>query len=157
MRGGAARFHLGGDTSMLLISVSLVVRQLNDSTTRRVGRTWHFDSSSHPITPGWSAKLSSDTRINPRNWDTRHVPIARREYLNSVPYLRAISLICSRVSCFGGTPGGLQVSRKKPSRPGGDMIQSRSSSRSGFANPCQEFLGMNIVPSFSNGDAHRSV
>jgi hypothetical protein len=49
-------------------------------------------------------------------------------YLNSVPYLRAISRIRSRVSCFGGMPGGLQVSRKKPSRPAGDMIQSKSSS-----------------------------
>jgi hypothetical protein len=40
-----------------------------------------------------------------------------------LPYLRAIWLTCSRVSCFGGTPGGLQVSRKKPSRPGGTTIQ----------------------------------
>ena len=54
--------------------------------------------------------------------------IARADYLNSVAYLRAISLTCSRVSCFGDTPGGLQVSRKKPSKPGGAMIQSRSSS-----------------------------
>ena len=34
-----------------------------------------------------------------------------RAYLNSVPYLTAIALICSRVSSFGGSPGGLQVSR----------------------------------------------
>jgi hypothetical protein len=27
--------------------------------------------------------------------------IARRDYLNSVAYLRAISLTCCRVSCFG--------------------------------------------------------
>lgn len=54
--------------------------------------------------------------------------IARADYLYSVAYLRAISLTCSRVSCFGGTPGGPQVSRKKPSKPGGAMIQSRSSS-----------------------------
>jgi len=54
--------------------------------------------------------------------------IARADYLYSVAYSRAISLTCSRVSCFGGTPGGLQVSRKKPSRPAGAMIQSRSSS-----------------------------
>jgi hypothetical protein len=26
-----------------------------------------------------------------------------------VSYLRAISLTCSRVSCFGGTPGALEV------------------------------------------------
>ena len=51
-----------------------------------------------------------------------------RDYLYSVPYLRPISLTCSRVGCFGGTPGGLQVSRKKPSKPGGAMIQSRKSS-----------------------------
>ena len=49
-------------------------------------------------------------------------------YLYSVADLRAISLICSRVSYFGGIPGGLQVSRKKPSKPAGAMIQSRSSS-----------------------------
>ena len=54
--------------------------------------------------------------------------IARADYLYSVAYLRAISLTCSRVSRFGGIPGGLQVSRKKPSRPAGAMIQSRSSS-----------------------------
>src|SRR5467141_367747 len=41
-------------------------------------------------------------------------------YLNSCPYLRAIALICSRVNSFRGSPGRLQVSRKKPSRPGGD-------------------------------------
>src|SRR5215475_13650895 len=58
-------------------------------------------------------------------------------YLNSVPYLRAISLICSRVSCLGGMPGGLQVSWKKPSNPAGVTIQSRSSSWSGFAKLCQ--------------------
>jgi hypothetical protein len=29
----------------------------------------------------------------------------------------ATSWTCSRLSCFGGTPGGMQVSRKKPSRP----------------------------------------
>ncbi len=53
----------------------------------------------------------------------------RVNYLNSVAYFfRAISLICSRVSCFGGTPGGVQVSRKKPSRPAGDTTQSRRSS-----------------------------
>jgi hypothetical protein len=46
----------------------------------------------------------------------------------SVAYLRAISLTWSFVSCFGGTPGGLQVSRKKPSRPGGATIQSSSNS-----------------------------
>src|SRR5271165_906212 len=50
------------------------------------------------------------------------------DYLNSVPYLSAISRICSRVSCLGGTPGGLQVSRKKPSRAAGAIIQSKSSS-----------------------------
>ena len=60
--------------------------------------------------------------------DRHLLGIARADYLNSVAYLRAISLTCSRVSCFGGTPGGLQVSRKKPSKPGGAMIQSRSSS-----------------------------
>ena len=53
---------------------------------------------------------------------------ALSNYLNSVAYFRAISLICSRVSCFGGTPGGVQVSRKKLSQPAGDTIQSRSSS-----------------------------
>ncbi len=57
-----------------------------------------------------------------------HLGYCEADYLNSVAYLRAISLTCSRVSCFGGTPGGLQVSRKKPSKPGGAMIQSRSSS-----------------------------
>ena len=46
----------------------------------------------------------------------------------SVAYLRAISLIWSLVNCFRGTPGGLQVSRKKPSRPGGATIQSSSNS-----------------------------
>ena len=49
-------------------------------------------------------------------------------YLNSCPYLRAIALICSRVNSFRGSPGRLQVSRKKPSRPGGTMIHSRTSS-----------------------------
>ncbi len=34
--------------------------------------------------------------------------IARADYLNSVAYLRAISLTCSRVSCFGDTPGAEQ-------------------------------------------------
>ena len=48
--------------------------------------------------------------------------------LNSCPYLRAIALICSRVNSFRGSPGRLQVSRKKPSRPGGTMIHSRTSS-----------------------------
>src|SRR5262245_46989543 len=51
-----------------------------------------------------------------------------RDYLNSVAYLRAISLTWSLVSCFRGTPGGLQVSRKKPSRPAGATIQSSSNS-----------------------------
>ena len=46
----------------------------------------------------------------------------------SVAYLRAISLTWSFVNCFGGTPAGLQVSRKKPSRPGGATIQSSSNS-----------------------------
>jgi hypothetical protein len=48
----------------------------------------------------------------------------RHDQRNSVAYLRAISLTWSLVSCFRGTPGGLQVSRKKPSRPGGATIQS---------------------------------
>src|SRR6266403_4800655 len=60
--------------------------------------------------------------------DGLHLGYCEADYLNSVAYLRAISLTCSRVSCFGGTPGGLHVSRKKPSKPGGAMIQSRSSS-----------------------------
>lgn len=51
------------------------------------------------------------------------------DYLNSVPYFfNAISPICSLVRCLGGTPGGLQVSRKKPSRPAGVTTQSRRSS-----------------------------
>src|SRR5437899_8281886 len=50
----------------------------------------------------------------PVTWD-----IARADYRYSVAYLRAISLTCSRVSCFGGTTGGLQVSRTKPSKPAG--------------------------------------
>ncbi len=54
--------------------------------------------------------------------------LAKTDYLYSVAYLRANSLTCSRVNCFGGTPGGLQVSWKKPSKPAGDMIQSRSNS-----------------------------
>src|SRR5258707_14235767 len=70
---------------------------------------------------------------------------------NSVAYLRAISLIWSLVSCFRGTPGGLQVSRKKPSRPGGATIQSSRNSCSGLANQCKGFLGMYIVLPFSNG------
>jgi hypothetical protein len=53
-------------------------------------------------------------------------------YLNSCPYLRAIALICSRVNSFRGSPGRLQVSRKKPSRPGGtgaDRDVARTESR----------------------------
>ena len=68
------------------------------------------------------------------------------DYLNSVPYLRAISRICSRVSCFGGMPGGLQVSRKKPSRPAGAIVESKRVRDLDFANPCQVFLGIKIVP-----------
>ena len=30
-----------------------------------------------------------------------------RDYLNSVPYLRAVSRICSLVSCLGGAPVGI--------------------------------------------------
>ena len=41
----------------------------------------------------------------------------RPYHLNSVPYLRAIWRIWSRESCLGATAGGVQVSRKKPSRP----------------------------------------
>jgi len=60
-----------------------------------------------------------------------HVCIAKLDYLNSVPYLRAISLICFRVSCFGGPLGGLHVSRKKPSRPG-DMYPLTAARRAGL-------------------------
>jgi hypothetical protein len=70
-------------------------------------------------------KLTSVDKVHP---SLLFGEFAGVDHLNSVAYLRAISRICSRVNFFGGTPGGLQVSRKKPSRPAGDISQSRSSS-----------------------------
>ena len=81
---------------------------------------------------------------------TDFIPLCE-DHRNSVPYLRAISLICSRVRPFGGAPGGVQVSRKNPSRPGGDINHSRRSSCSEFSKPCQTFAGMKIVAPLSKG------
>lgn len=87
-------------------------------------RKWRF-ASSCPVyprkqTPIGRRRMSAGTNNGHMTGGHGH--------LYSVPYLRAIWLICSRVSCFGGTPGGLQVSRKKLSRPGGVTIQSSSNS-----------------------------
>ena len=43
-----------------------------------------------------SLRAQSSDGAQPVTWD-----IARRHHLNSIAYLRAISLTCSRVSCFG--------------------------------------------------------
>src|ERR1700759_11057 len=76
-----------------------------------------------PLTSGAGMSLFLIQIANDR--DGIHLEYREADYLYSVAYLRAISLTCSRVSCFGGPPGGRQVSRKKPSKPGGAMIQSR--------------------------------
>lgn len=48
-------------------------------------------------------------------------------YLNSVPYLRPIALICSRVNSFRGSPGRLQFREGNRRRPGAP-IHSKTSS-----------------------------
>jgi hypothetical protein len=58
----------------------------------------------------------------------------RRDYVNSVPYLRAISLICTRVSCFGGTPGDGRC--REISRPASDRERSTPSSTRSRGGQC---------------------
>jgi hypothetical protein len=85
-------------------------------------------SQSTSASPLKAVQLNAQPQ-GPRSARFRSVWQAAGEaHLNSVAYLRAISATCSLVNGFGGTPGELQVSRKKPSRPAGVTIQSRSSS-----------------------------
>src|SRR6516225_7998598 len=65
-------------------------------------------------------------------------------YLNSVPYLLAISFNCCLLRCIAGTPGRVAISRKKHSSPVGAMVQSRTISCEAFSKPCQLFIGMKM-------------
>ena len=57
----------------------------------------------------WLAIAYSPTGALHRTMEQSHdIRKLWRDYLNSVPYLRAVSRICSLVSCLGGAQGGLQ-------------------------------------------------
>src|SRR5215813_11704267 len=83
-----------------------------------------------------TSALPPKADIGTQSRDVRFVPTADiTRYLNSVPYLLAISFNCCLLRCIGGTPGRVAISRKKHSSPAGATVQSRTSSSEAFSMP----------------------